>query len=491
MGKLIKNEIIKTIKKKSVIVFLILFVLYIALNSFIVKKYGDGFTKYSYLTDENYIKEAKAQLEVLDPVKDSEQYIIYKTDVQVNELYNKYEKGSWQQYVVEVYLYPLITDVNTAEYGTSAQKMAIQGNPKAELEAKIARLDSNDWKAFVDEDLTANKEQLEMMKAEYERVLELNDNIETADAKNIKKNIKTLERNIELLQFRLDNSIPYGYGYMNDAIKTVATSEVDDIDFNSSELSYEEKLQAQAQISIAEKAKYILRTKQDVSDDANLRTLMMDVFSEYSFFIFVFIAFVVGAIVSFEFEKGTIKMNLIRPHKRAKILLSKYIVSLIMMFGIIAFTFLAQLLIGGMFLGFDSLSNPVAVYNFTTNSVETYNVFAYLGMNVLHQLPMFLLITTLAFTISTISTNTPISVALPILGYFVGLILNEIITKYQVKELFFFPTLNWDLSIFMFGKLPRYQYSNFTLALVFSIIYLVIMLVTSFIVFNKKEIKNI
>lgn len=491
MGSLIKNEIIKTIKKKSVIVFLIIFLLYMVLNNFIAKKYISNVVKYSYLTDNKYIESAKEVLKTLDPVRDSEEYITYKSDIELNELYNKYEKGSWQQYVVEVYLYQLIIDVNTTEYGTSAQKEAIQGNPKAELEAKIARLDSGDWKAFVNEDLASNKQQLEMLKAEHERLLELNDNVETAEVKNVNKNIKTVERNIELLQYRIDNSVPYGYGYMNDAINMIATSEIETVDLNSKDLSYSEKVAARDEIARVEQAKYILKTKQDVGEGVNLKTFIMSVFSDNVFFIFVFIAFVIGAIVSFEFEKGTIKMNLIRPHKRAKILLSKYIVSLIMMFGIMAFALLAELIIGGLFFGFDSLSNPVAVYSFTSNSIETYNVFAYLGIKLLHQLPMFLLITTLAFTISTVSTNTPISVALPILGYFVGLILNEMIIRYQVKGLLFFPTLNWDLSIFMFGALPRYQHTNFTLALVFSIIYLVIMLVTSFIVFNKKEIKNI
>ena len=182
---------------------IIIFLLYMVLNNFIAKKYSSNVVKYSYLTDNTYIESAKEVLKTLDPVRDSEEYITYKSDIELNELYNKYEKGSWQQYVVEVYLYQLIVDVNTTEYGTSAQKEAIQGNPKAELEAKIARLDSGDWKAFVNEDLASNKQQLEMLKAEHERLLELNDNVETAEVKNVNKNIKTVERNINFSLLQL------------------------------------------------------------------------------------------------------------------------------------------------------------------------------------------------------------------------------------------------------------------------------------------------
>lgn len=490
MGNLIKNDLIKAVKKKSILIFIIIFTLYIVLNSFIVLKYGQS-SQSTFRTNDTYISNVKEQLKNLDPVTDSELYITYKSDVDLYELGKKYEEDSWQQFVAEAYLYQLIIEANTAEYGTAAQKAAIVGNPKAELEEKIAKLDNNDWQAFVKDDLNANKEQLTFLNAEYERLLAENDNIETAQVKEVKKNIKTVEKNIKLLQFRLDNSIPYGYGSLNNAIRTLEATDIDGINLDDENLSYSEKVAAQAQIAEYEEAKYTVENKIDTKNKIGLNDLMADVTGDYTFFIFVFIAIVVGAIVSSEFEKGTIKMNLIRPHKRAKILLSKYIVSLMMMVGIFAFTIIAQLLIGGLMLGFDSLSNPVIAYSFTAKTVISHSVLSAMFINLLYQLPMFIIFTTLAFTLSTISTNTPISVAMPILGFFVGLILNEIIIRYQIKALMFFPTLNWDLSQFMYGALPRYQHTNFTIAVVFNIMYVALMLIASFAVFNKKQIKNI
>ena len=46
-------------------------------------------------------------------------------------------------------------------------------------------------------------------------------------------------------------------------------------------------------------------------------------------FILIFSVIVAGTIVSNEFQKGTIKLLLTRPYSRNKILLSKYIVSII------------------------------------------------------------------------------------------------------------------------------------------------------------------
>ena len=61
-----------------------------------------------------------------------------------------------------------------------------------------------------------------------------------------------------------------------------------------------------------------------------------------------------------------------------------------------------EMLVGGVLFGFDSLSVPVIEYNFNTNMLEEINVFAYLGIQTLAQLPMIVLLATLAFVLSTL-----------------------------------------------------------------------------------------
>lgn len=81
----------------------------------------------------------------------------------------------------------------------------------------------------------------------------------------------------------------------------------------------------------------------------------MNFFQEYMFMIIVFGVMIAGAIVSDEYNKGTIKSLLITPYKRSTILLSKFITSILLTIIFIVFAYLMQIVIGGLFLGFDSL----------------------------------------------------------------------------------------------------------------------------------------
>lgn len=490
MVNLIKNEFIKLIKKKSTLIILIIFLLYIVFTNFMVK-YMSKYMRYDYRSDESYINFAKEELSKINPNEDPINYINYKNDIDLYELLKKYDKNSWQEYIIERDFYVYINDINTYKYGTNAQKLEIEGNPEEKYNAKLKLLEKDDWKEFVKEEIDVVNKDLEDMKAQYDEVKILNENIDTQELQNLSIQIKGAENKRDLLQFRLDQSIPYGNNFMNDAIQIMEESSQLDYDYNKKELSYNEKVQKQNEIQNYEKAKYIIENKQDINNTTNLRGILMDVFSGYSIFIIVFIVMIAGTIISSEFEKGTIKILLVKPHKRWKILLSKYIVSLIMMLFILIFTVLMQTLIGGIILGFDSLKVPVVEYSFNSNSLVSYNIFYYVFIIALHKLPMFILLTTLAFAISAIFVNNAISIVIPILGNMAGAIINEILIQFSVKQLKFFPTLNWDLTEFLFGKLPSYEYTNFKFAIMISVMYLVIMLVSAFVAFQKRQIKNI
>ena len=60
---------------------------------------------------------------------------------------------------------------------------------------------------------------------------------------------------------------------------------------------------------------------------------------------------IAGTIVSEEFNKGTIKLLLVKPYTRNKILLSKFITTLIMIVFVIIVTITMQILIGGVLFG--------------------------------------------------------------------------------------------------------------------------------------------
>lgn len=290
---------------------------------------------------------------------------------------------------------------------------------------------------------------------------------------------------------RIDKNIPYGNNFLNDAIDVRINTVGMDRNLNEPNMSYQDKVSKQKMIEESEIAKYILETKQDVEKQANLRGVLLNVFDEYSIFIIIFITMIAGGIVSSEFEKGTVKMLLVKPYKRGKILLAKYIVSLLMILFIFVITVVFQVIVGGVVFGFDSLSIPAVVYNFNTNSVVTYNMFEYVLIIAVNKLPIYVLLTTLSFALSSIFANTVIAVVLPILGNVASAVINQLASVYSIRELAVFPTLNWDFSQFLFGRLPAYEFTSLGFAVCVCVVYWAIMVSVAWIAFRKREIKNV
>lgn len=290
---------------------------------------------------------------------------------------------------------------------------------------------------------------------------------------------------------RIDKNIPYGNNFLNDAIDVRINTVGMDRNLNEPNMSYQDKVSKQKMIEESEIAKYILETKQDVEKQASLRGILLNVFDEYSIFIIIFIIMIAGGIVSSEFEKGTVKMLLVKPYKRGKILLAKYIVSLLMILFIFVITVVFQVIVGGVVFGFDSLSIPAVVYNFNTNSVVTYNMFEYVLIIAVNKLPIYVLLTTLSFALSSIFANTVIAVVLPILGNVASAVINQLASVYSIRELAIFPTLNWDFSQFLFGRLPAYEFTSLGFAVCVCVAYWAIMVSVAWIAFRKREIKNV
>lgn len=290
---------------------------------------------------------------------------------------------------------------------------------------------------------------------------------------------------------RIDKNIPYGNNFLNDAIDVRINTVGMDRNLNEPNMSYQDKVSKQKMIEESEIAKYILETKQDVEKQASLRGILLNVFDEYSIFIIIFIIMIAGGIVSSEFEKGTVKMLLVKPYKRGKILLAKYIVSLLMILFIFVITVVFQVIVGGVVFGFDSLSIPAVVYNFNTNSVVTYNMFEYVLIIAVNKLPIYVLLTTLSFALSSIFANTVIAVVLPILGNVASAVINQLASVYSIRELAVFPTLNWDFSQFLFGRLPAYEFTSLGFAVCVCVVYWAIMVSVAWITFRKREIKNV
>ncbi len=486
MNSLIKNELIKIFKKKGIYITLFIVLAFVILTNCIYKYfYNTG--SYSFY-NENYIENLKKELSTLDPSKpsDTSMYIDLKTEIDIFELMKKYDKNAWQRDIISSKVANYLKEKNTYLY--IKDKDEIKSN---EIDNKIKeillKLEKDDWKYFAQEELKRAEDNIKELQKQKEET------IDKQQIQSLQASIEIAQIDLVIAQYRINQDIKYGNDYMNRALSRYQeeSKNIQQLENNKDNLKFEEKKQYNDSIAQKEINKYILDNKVDVNKTDDLRGILSSFFNEYGLFIIVMVIMIAGTIVSEEFNKGTIKLLLIKPYSRNKILLSKFITVFIM----IAFSLIAilgmELIVGGIIFGFESLSIPIIEYNFNTNTLDTINVFVYLFTSVVEKLPIIILLATLSFAFSTIFTNSAVAIALPLLGYMGSDIINLLATKFNVQFLKFFVTLNWDFSQYAYGQLPLMEGLTIQFSSIICFIYFLVMIVTTFIIFKKKNIKNI
>ena len=487
LSNLVKNELIKIFKKKTIyITMVVIFLLLIFMNCMF--KYANSGSEYDYyLYNENYINSLRGELETLNPEKSSDvtTYINLLSEIQLSEMMEQHKDAEWKLAIINERIAPYITERNTYQYGAEKNEAQVQ-EINQEIDALLAKLDENDWKYFAREDLAKAEQEIEELNAQKEQTED------KAVLENIETELNNAQMEKEIAEIRLNKDIPYGTNYLNRAISTLQTANTNLANFkNIEELTYEQKLEYNSYLEDQAESRYILETGRDIHNTNTLKGILENFYSQFGIFLIVVVVMIAGTIVSEEFNKGTIKLLLVKPYTRNKILIAKAITTLIMIIFIIVVTLVMQILIGGIIFGFDSLSEPVVAYNFNTNTMEEMNIFANLGVQTLTQLPMIILLATLAFAISTLFTNSTLAITISLLGFMSASIINQLAIGYDLQFMKYFVTMNWDLSIYANGALPYMEGMSMTMSIIICVVYFLIMMIPTFIVFKKRNIKNI
>ena len=476
MINLIRNELYKLIHKKSTFVILIIMFAFVVLTNYVYtrmysNKNSVRYDDYNYSEAISYIN--SHEISELN----YEDFIFYKTIISTKELMDKYTE-KWQISAINDEIYQVYSEMYLNEFYKNTKDVE---TCKKKITEMIQKLDEGDWKYFVNIKIDTYKKDLDNLK---------NTSVEPGSIREneVKRSIERISIQLEMLEYRLANNLSINGGtYLDDAINTIDATSGEYIEYKLNPNN--EEFQTSA-IREYELARYVLDKKVNIDTGASQRTIIIDFFSEYYFLILVFVIMISGAIVSDEFNKGTIKSLLILPYSRTKILLAKYIVSIIaILFGILAM-FVMQMLVGGIFFGYSSLSIPFVTYNLATQSIVEINVFAEFGLMTITMLPKLLLLGTLAFALSTVFINTAIAIAVTFCGYIGEQIINMLALRYDVKFLNYFVTTNWDFNNLLFGGKSPFGLS-LTHSIIVCFVYLLFMIIVSFIVFNKRDIKNI
>lgn len=491
MTNLIKNELYKVFKRKSIYILLSIMLCIITLNTFLTKKYSIE-DPVSTSAEEKYeLQELKRTIDSYDKNSPGEKEEYYNTlsNIELYELTDKY-KEPWKKILIRENLRNIIHSMNNAKY--IEKDIEAYNEYKKEYDKFLKELDSNSWKYFVNKEIKTTTDEIASLEKEREK---------SKNKELYNSRIKEEKNKLEKLKLRLEKDIPYDNNYLNTALEDYKQAPQTYKEFkesiikNTSEFNIKEEYQIKRQYIEYMKNnannKYIIDNKVDINSPKTTRNLLINTLSDNFLFIMIIVAAVAGSIVSTEFDKGTIKLLLIRPYSRNKILLSKYIVSMFMIIFAILSAFIMQLIIGGIFFGFSSLNIPVVIYNFVQNKVMHINLFKYIFDNVLAVLPEFILLATLAFAISTITNVSTLGVALPIVGVGAADIINLIAINRNIIPLKYFVTLNWNFTNYLYGGVNSFPTLSIPFSILICTIYFLIMIITAFIVFNKRNIKNI
>ena len=392
MINLIGNELKKIFKKKTIYILLIIIVGYIILSNIMIKVTDNGFQYYYY--DESDIEYIESYLSELDPNNPSEypDFASFKRQLETLKLTQKYGNKSWQAYIINTKLTGYIDTMIEYEYSNGVTEEEYN-EAKDAYDKALEKLDSDDWKYFANQDLELANASIE----EQKKLLETAEDQETINS--IKQTIANLETEKQVNEWRLEKDISYAPTFLNNAINQYymyQTSLNEYINRNVNDLAADELSYYQDNLENASLNRYYVEN--NISLDSNSRSSFLNLFSNYELFILVVGIVIAGSIVSEEFNRGTIKLLLVKPYSRVKILLSKFIVCLIILVLTIVFIYAFQLLVGGIVNGFDGMTTDAIVYNFDTNKVESINIFVYVGLIGLCKLPMYILSTALALT---------------------------------------------------------------------------------------------
>ena len=459
MIKLIQNELLKILKKKSIYILFVILAIVIIIYNYI--NVDQNFDVIKLDTLDMPVKLFEDNLEKIEG--NSENYIEQKTSLDFAKLYNRYNENSWQRYALNeeksshsVEDFPtdlhhditlILSSINDYEFNPHS-KIAMQDYEiaKNKFLEYLEVLDKNDWKQFVNLKIKNLKERKKQS------------SISTDES-------RSLDIEIEIYQYRVDYNIEFTYDTLNQYIENLRSSQYLLESFLKTERfsSFYYKFIEEETAKIA-LYKYAIENRivSDISNEVNVisdnqidaRIAFIRTFDHFDILIIIIAIYMSCTIIMEEKNRGTIKSLLLKPHKRSNILISKIFACIITILITILYIILVQYIVGGITFGFDSYNLDYIGYDYHHHQVFTMNLFCYLLLVGLAKLPMYVFIITFCILMGIINNNTAMTMILTLIIFILsGTIISEW-SKYDGITFIssFFITNNLDFSKYLFGK---------------------------------------
>jgi ABC-2 type transport system permease protein len=206
--------------------------------------------------------------------------------------------------------------------------------------------------------------------------------------------------------------------------------------------------------------------------------------AELIILITLFTVIVAGDSLAGEFSSGTIKLLLIRPSSRLKILVSKYLSTILFGLGLLVTLFIVSVLVNGILYQFGSMDIPLLTTNEDGQVVEK-NMVANLWKTYLLNVISTIMFVTMAFMISAAFRSSAMAIGFSIFALFAGHMLLEVLQRFGWSKYLLFA--NTDLSQYLSGA-PFQEGMTLTFSIMVLIVYFVIFNFVSWFVFTKRDV---
>ncbi|MGN8647705.1 ABC transporter permease [Gracilibacillus sp. HCP3S3_G5_1] len=203
-----------------------------------------------------------------------------------------------------------------------------------------------------------------------------------------------------------------------------------------------------------------------------------------SMIISLFTIIVAAGIVANEYRWGTIKLLLIRPISRTKILFAKFTSVLLFSISMLVFLFVASLIIGAIFFGINGW-NPELI-QMGADGIEEVSIFKEIltqyGLNMVNLVMM----ATFALMISALFKNSAMAIGLAIFLMFTGNTIVNFVAEYDWSKYILFA--NTNLSQYFGNGSPVVDSMTLGFSITMLVVYFVLFLLVSWLSFSKRDI---
>lgn len=379
----------------------------------------------------------------------------------------------------------------------------------------------NDYLAYLEKNIKNSKEEIKNLNSTIktsEEEVKKNPNNKNlvSELENLKTQLKALEERLEATEYRYNNKIPYdNKNWKNNTIRDISykidekgerlLSETEFTQYNSERVAkgytyeeykkdYEKKIKSIEQ-DIALNWYSLENNISQVEFDNDIRNSVDSTYLMYVSFAIILCIIIGGGIVSSEYSTGTVRLLMIRPVSRWKILISKLISVFIIGYGVLLITVVLNIISSGIMNGFGGLATKVI--SFSGESIVRQNFIISIIPKLLFSSISLIFIIALVFAISTIIKNTALAVGLTTVAYLgssaATLIMANLGMRWVEKTILPYMSLSTFITNPYYIQMFKDQYNivlNPTMGAIQLIVFAVILIIASFLVFEKRDVKN-